>query len=82
MTKLQHGIAYPIKGPRLTTKKNKQGKRYQFDGSHFQLRPKKTIRVWGQDDQGVWCRVEYKYKEVPKWLRRGIRKHGKLSAKV
>jgi hypothetical protein len=78
MTTLQMGRAYPISEPRrLKTKPDMEGNRYEFDGNFIQAWPNKTIRVIGVDQDGVWCRKEYKPKHMPKWLKRGVKEVGK-----
>lgn len=78
MTTLQLGRAYPLSEPRpLKTRPNKDGVQYPFDGTFIQAWPNKTIRVIGVDQDGVWCRKEYKPKKMPKWLKRGVKEVGK-----
>ena len=78
MTFIQIGRAYPLKSRELFTKKNDNGKSHKFNASHFVLLPKGTIRVMGQDEHESWCRLDFKAKNAPKWLHRGIRDTGQM----
>jgi hypothetical protein len=81
MTMIQIGRAYPLKSRVLNTHKDDKGKVYTFQASHFVVLPKDTIRVMGQDEYEAWCRLDFKAKNAPKWLRRGIRDAEKMQAK-
>lgn len=69
MKTLQVGRQYPIKGPELKTKKDKFGKRYSFAVTNVVIYSRNIVRVMGQDSMQAWCRVDYKFKEMPKWLK-------------
>lgn len=69
MKKITLNRPYPITGPRLRTKKNVHGRRYEFNASHVVVVNRNTVRVQGQDDQQIWCRVDYSFKSAPKWLK-------------
>lgn len=78
MKSLQTGRAYPIKSPKLKTKRDQLGNRYPFRGTHMVPWRGKRIRVVGRDSRGTWCRITYKYKNLPKWLQREIGSIGKM----
>lgn len=69
MKKIRLNTPYPIDGPRLRTKKNIRGARYEFNASHVIVLNRKTVRVQGQTPDRVWCRLEYPLNAPPKWLK-------------
>lgn len=73
MTTLQIGRAYPIKARKLTSKKDENGKTWDFMASHFTMLDRRTVRVFGRDCDGAWAHLNFKLKDLPSWLRRGIR---------
>lgn len=82
MSTLQLGRAYPIDERPMKTKRNHEGNKFEFRATFLQLWLKHKVRVWGRDEDGVWCRRTYKFNKLPKWLRRGIKKIGKMQAKA
>ena len=79
MNTLQRGRAYPLGETRtLKTKRNHIGEKYEFETTWLQPWLDDTIRVLGVDQDGVWCRREYKVDKLPKWLKRGIKKIGEV----
>lgn len=55
------------------TKKDQNGRVYKFQASAFIFLDRNTIRVMGQDQHEAWCQLDFKVKNAPQWLRRGIR---------
>jgi len=76
------GRAYPIDERPMKTKRDELGRTFEFRATHLQIWLKNKIRVWGPDKDGIWCRRSYKLKKLPKWLRRGIKKIGKVQTET
>ena len=72
---------YPMKPRELFTKRDKAGVVHKFKGTAFVMPSDKTIRVYGLDEKGVWCTLDFKVTLAPKWLRRALR-DAELSASV
>ena len=73
MTVIQISRAYPLKPRELMTKKDKNNRVFKFQANVFVFTDHKTVRVMGQDAYGAWCQLDFKVKNAPGWLRRGIR---------
>ena len=83
MNTLQKGRAYPVNEPRiLKTKRDAFGNKYEFVCAWFQPWPGNRVRALGLDDEGIWCRREYKLKKLPKWLKRGIEEIGEVQTET
>lgn len=83
MSKLQKGQAYPLGESRvLKTKRDHFGNKYEFMGAWFQPWIDDEVRVIGVDDDGIWCRREYKVSKLPKWLKRGIKNIGEMQTQA
>ena len=83
MNTLQKGRAYPLTETRtLKTKRDSFGQKYEFESTWLQPWLDDTVRVLGLDQDGVWCRKQYKLKKLPKWLKRGIRQIGEVQTQT
>lgn len=68
---------YPIKGPELETKKDENKRTFKFRPTGVILVDRTRVRVFGVDKHEVWCRLDFKLKTMPKWLKREMEKAAK-----
>jgi hypothetical protein len=71
---------YPMKPRELFTKRDKAGQIHKFVATAFVMPVQTTIRVYGLDDKGIWCTLDFKAKLAPKWLRRALRDAEQMQA--
>lgn len=73
MKTIQLNKVYPLDGPELKTKPNRLGATYKFKVSHVSVVSRNVVRVHGLAGN-AWCRVDYSFKSVPKWLKEALKK--------